>query len=400
MGGQTGLAASGGERVGAVLFREGVPPSSVIVLRREIPVSDDHLLVPGESYEAQLIEGYDLATVRAARDALAGADEGCAPYVQRRLYLTPIGGLETERQSMELDELAAYVEDTVYDTCAEFDLMPRGSSVLLGLSGGVDSTSLLLALDAVRRRRGNDFEIVAATFEDADMRGSPTFSRASLLARELGVQHVVIPAARAEEVFGLTGPLDEVLPALMETEYAHVTMYADHHITRRLLEVETDARGIDRIALGLHTSDLVAGLINGFMTGYASGSLPSRTVGHHVYVYPLAFLAKRALHLYHLQRRGHLASHTEPNGWERHPTDRNFYYWLADALQELWPGHEQLLLAGQETRVRGLTQLVYVTCTNCGASLLQQPFSAVEDGECDVCQALRAAGLTRSEAVT
>lgn len=398
MGGRTALAASEGERVGAVLFREGVPPSSVIVLRGKAPVSDDHLLVSGESYEAQLIEGYDLATIRAARGALAGVD-GDAPYVQRRLYLTPTGGLETERQPMDMDELAAYVEEIVYDTCAQFDLLPRGSSALLGLSGGVDSSSLLLALDAVRRRRGNDFEIVAATFEDADMRGSPTFSRARRIAHELGVEHVVIRAERAEEVFGLTGPLDEVLPALMETEYAHVAMYVDHHVTRRLLEVEADERGVDRIALGLHTTDLVAGLLNGFMTGYASGSLPSRTVGDRVYVYPLAFLAKRALHLYHLQRRGHLASHTEPNGWERHPTDRNYYYWLADALQELWPGHEHLLLAGQESRARGLAQLVYVTCTNCGASLLQQPFSAVEDGECDVCQALRAVGLIRSETV-
>jgi tRNA(Ile)-lysidine synthase TilS/MesJ len=388
-----------GEPVRAVLAREYVPPSSVVVLRDATPVADNHRLAAGESYEAQLIEGYEVGAIRAALAAIAGGPDD-APYLKRRLSLSATGAVESEAVPMELEDVARHVEETVEDTCAEFDLLPPSSSVLVGLSGGVDSTCLLLALDSLRRQRGRDFKIVAATFEDADAAESPSFDRASSIARELDVEHVIVPASRAQDVFGLTARLDEVLPRLMHTAHAHVAMYADHHVTRRLLEVEADARGISRIALGLHTTDIVAGLLNGFMTGYASGNLPSRPVGDYVYVYPLAFVSKRELHLYHLHRRGHLAAHTEPNPWERNPTDRSFYYWLADALQELWPGHEHLLITGQATRARGLSQLAFTRCPNCGGAQLQQSFTVVRDGECDICRALRAEGFIPTEVQT
>lgn len=385
------LSARDGETVREVLSRANVPPVSVIVLSDGQVVSDDHRLEPARDYAAALIEGYDIATIRDALNQLA-TSPGDEPYVARRLSLGVDGSLNATAQPLELDAVADRVEQRVTDTCDDFGLLPRGASVLIGLSGGVDSSALLIALDAARRQRP-DIRIVAASFEDADSAHSPAFARAASLAARHGVEHVVVPGSRARDVFHLSAPLETVLPGLMSTADAHHAMYVDHHTTRRVLEVEAERQGIDRIALGLHATDLIAGLINGFMTGYVSGNLPERAVGDFVYIYPLAFISKRELHLYHLARTGRLATHTPPNDWERHPADRSFYYWFADHLQDVWPGMEVLLLAAQGSRARSLTRLTFTTCTNCGGAQLQQPFHPVEDGACDVCRILDAAGF-------
>ena len=99
----------------------------------------------------------------------------------------------------------------------------------------------------------------------------------------------------------------------METTDAHQVMYIDHHTTRRTLEVFAESHKSHKIALGLHTTDLLGGLLNAHVTGYQTGSIPSRHLGNVEYIYPLAFISKKELHLYHLFRTGKWALHTPPN---------------------------------------------------------------------------------------
>jgi hypothetical protein len=179
----------------------------------------------------------------------------------------------------------------------------------------------------------------------------------------------------------------------MNTPFAHHVMYIDHHTTRRTLEVFAEQGGLNRIALGLHTTDLIAGLLNGWMTGYSIANLPVRELGGLTYIYPLAFLSKRELHLYHLHCTGDLARHAYPNPWETDPMDRNFYYYLADHLQALWPGLETMLFTAHNWRLRRQPSLRYEQCQNCGAAILQQPFTTAKAEECDVCTVLRRAGF-------
>lgn len=174
----------------------------------------------------------------------------------------------------------------------------------------------------------------------------------------------------------------------METKATHHVMYIDHHTTRRALEVLAGRNGLNVIALGLHTTDLVAGLLNGWLTGYSIAGIPSRKVGDVTYAYPLAFVHKRELHLNHLRAVGKLARHSQPNPWERNPLDRNFYYYLADQLQAHWPGIETLLFTGHAVRLRsGQPTPRYERCRNCGAAVLHQPFTPVNSEDCDVCHA-------------
>jgi tRNA(Ile)-lysidine synthase TilS/MesJ len=381
-----------GDRVETILLRHHVPPSSVLVMRDGQPVSDSHLLEDQAGYTAHLIEGYDLRTIRAVLSRLqSDPDAAAAAYAVRRIGFSTAGELETESVGLSLEETAAYVEQKIADTCREFELIREGDRVVIGLSGGVDSSSLLLALDAVRPHLPS-FRLIAATFEDFDREHSRTFEHAVDLAGRLGVEHHVVPAQIAQEVFRLRLPLREILPGLMRTSSAHHVMYVDHHTTRRALEVFAERSSFNRIALGLHVTDLLAGLLNGWATGYHVGSLPVRPIGDVEYVYPLAFVTKRELHLYHLHRTGELARHSFPNPWEINPKDRNFYYYLADLMQSYWPGLETMLIPAHNWRVRREPPLRYEECENCGSTLLHQPFSSISSAECDACTLLRSAG--------
>jgi tRNA(Ile)-lysidine synthase TilS/MesJ len=188
-----------------------------------------------------------------------------------------------------------------------------------------------------------------------------------------------------------------VLPALMDTPDAQHTMYVDSHTTRRALEIVAEQRGIACVALGLHTSDLVAGLLNGFMTGYPSGSLPKRACGELTFIYPLAFLQKKELHLYYSEKTGGFAGHARPNTWEHDPADRNFYYYLADVLQDEWPGLELMLLTAQERASRIAGPMPWSQCANCGSAYPQIPLTSVVGDECDVCRVLRRAGFLTAQ---
>jgi hypothetical protein len=220
-----------------------------------------------------------------------------------------------------------------------------------------------------------------------------TYEQARRVAEVAQVEHVIAPAELADTVFNLDRPLKTVLPALMDTSDAHHAMYVDSYTTRRALEVVAEQRDIACVALGLHASDLVAGLLNGFMTGYPNGSLPKRVSGVLTFIYPLAFLQKKELHLYYFEKTGSFARHTQPNMWEHDPVDRNFYYYLADALQDEWPGLELMLVTAQERASRMAGPMPWSKCANCGSAYPQIPLTSIVSNECDVCRVLRRAGF-------
>jgi tRNA(Ile)-lysidine synthase TilS/MesJ len=385
-GGLHSLIAQPGDTVAAALMRNSIPPPSVVTYcGEELIVPDDHVLDPANTYVARLIEGYDITGIRRLQESR----DSSAAYVHRRLSIAPTGALTLERTPLDLPSAAAHVESVVHETLGEFALLGSGDKVVLGLSGGVDSGSLLMLLAAYRDAAGlADLDIHAATFQDFDSKWSETFDFAARLADKHNVEHDVVPAEYAERVFHLNRPMAQILMYLMETEDAHFAMYADHHSTRRVLEVYADERRTNKIALGLHTTDLLAGLLNSYTTGFDVGPAPQRTVGPYTYVLPLAFVPKRELHLYYTHKTGHTPKQTVPNQWEFNPGDRNFFYYLADQIQWVWPGIETWMFTAHARSAADRSER-YRVCENCGGSVVQQPvLTDAWPGVCDVCEIL------------
>lgn len=377
-----------GETVSQCLLYHFIPPASVLVTCQGVPVADTHYIDEELDYEVSLIEGYDIRSIRNLLSSAPHTEN--AVYLKQRLLFSETGKLELEQQPFTEADLAEFVERTVEETLSQFDLIQPDETITIGLSGGVDSSSLLVLLAYFQQQQRFRFSLVAATFDDFDSKRSPTFEHAHQLAERWGIAHHIVPATLAQSIFHLKRPVNQVLLSLMETADAHQVMYIDHHTTRRTLEVFANSCGSHKIALGLHITDLLGGLLNAQATGYQVGMIPRRHLNNVEYIYPLAFVAKKELHLYHRLRTGKLALHTPPNQWELNPKDRNFYYYMADFLQTIWPGIEAWMFTGHNYLARTKQPVPALeTCGNCGASIALQEDTIWEPGSfCDVCNLL------------
>ena len=372
-----------GETLESVLARHHIPVPSVITTRGDEPIAENAVIDPAAQYDVRLIEGYDIGGILSD---VFPPQPGEAAYVKRRVTFGADGSLIAEHVPMSCAEVASMVEDSMRFTLGNYGLVEKGDVVLVGLSGGVDSSALLICLNKLSKELG--FHVVAATFEDFDSPSSPAFANAQRLAASLGVRHELIGAGTIEEAFRLNRPLRQILPELMGTKYACFAMYADHHTTRRALELFSERIGANRIALGLHTTDLMAGLLNSYTTGYETADIFKREVGPYTYIYPLMYIPKKELHLYYYQHAHRFAVHTYPNAWELNPRDRNYYYYLADQLQAFFPGMENYLYEAHAWQLRYHRELRFTRCENCGSHILQQDYAPVNSNLCDVCRML------------
>lgn len=381
LGNKKEIEAKQGESINEVLLRNYIPANSVLILADDYPISEDSIVQPEINYQVKLIEGYDINAI--LDNFKHQTPESYGNYKKRRLSLNLDGSINLDSQYFDLKMVKKYVTDTILDTFNEFDLADESSNILIGLSGGVDSSSLLFALKDIQENF--NFKITAATFEDFDSDKSPTFNNAKNLADKLNVPYHLIPSSIINEVFNINKPLNIVLKELMSTKDAHFVMYIDHHTTRRALEVFAENNGITDIALGLHTTDLVAGLVNSYLTGYYISNIPKRKVGNVNYIYPLSYITKKELHLYYYSITQKFAEHSSPNEWELNPRDRNFYYYLADQLQTYFPGIELSLFEAHNQKNLKNKFPEFTECENCGSHILQQNFERVNPEYCDVC---------------
>jgi hypothetical protein len=157
-GGLHALIQGPGDTVAVTLLRNAIPPASVLTFCDEsVIVADDHIVDPARSYVAKLIEGYDITGIRRLFDSL----DSSKPYVRRRLGLAADGRLSMERAALDVPGVADHVESTVWETIEQFRLVEPTDSVVLGLSGGVDSGSLLMLLAAYRDASAPNLKIQA-----------------------------------------------------------------------------------------------------------------------------------------------------------------------------------------------------------------------------------------------
>ena len=195
------IEAQPGETIVQVLLSNFIPPASVLVTCEGVSIADTQRVEAESNYEASLIEGYDIGAIRRVLSYLPDRRE--AVYLKRHLLFSSSGSLELEQQHLSNAELASLVERTVEETVSQFDLIQPSETITIGLSGGVDSSSLLMLLASLRQRRSSEFSLVAATFDDFDSKRSSTFEHARQLAAQLGVEHHIVPAALAQSTFHL-----------------------------------------------------------------------------------------------------------------------------------------------------------------------------------------------------
>jgi tRNA 2-thiocytidine biosynthesis protein TtcA len=163
---------------------------------------------------------------------------------------------------------------------ADFDLISASDRILVALSGGKDSYTLLMLLEAMRRRAPVDFGLVAVHLDQGQPGHNPAPLRAWL--SENGFEHRIV----REDTYSIvkeTVP-DGKNPCSMCARLRRAVLY---RVAREL--------GCTKVALGHHRDDaLETLLLNLFFAGKLA-SMPARLTsddGRQVVIRPLIYCAE------------------------------------------------------------------------------------------------------------
>lgn len=182
-----------------------------------------------------------------------------------------------------VDALEERIRKTMVGTIAEHDLLEKHDRVLVAVSGGKDSTILLLMLDAIRRRAPFPFEIEPVLLDQKQ----PGFD---------AKRYSDWLAARG---FALT-ILEQDTYSIVVSRTAPGKSYCGlcSRLRRGALYSYAADEGFTKIALGHHREDLNETLLLNLFFSGVLGSMPARLEsddGRNVVIRPMAEVAEADL---------------------------------------------------------------------------------------------------------
>ncbi len=174
--------------------------------------------------------------------------------------------------------LEASIAKKATQAICDFNLIENGDRILVGLSGGKDSWTLLQVLHELRRRAKITFSIVAATIDS----GYEGF-RAGEIAEAC--------AARGWEHGIIRTSIGEVIDDVLDADETPCSLCG--RLRRGVLHRAASERGAGKIALGHHADDCIETLLLNLLFQGTLKAMPARlvsTCAAHVVIRPLVYV--------------------------------------------------------------------------------------------------------------
>lgn len=335
-----------GERVIDLLRRTGVPWSGVSIYK-----------IPQGGGAARLEPCLDLLPdeIGECSELLVYLNRNVNPFLFALNPLTvvqaePAGGAAAEYvyqdyrdsgpasaylKKLSAEECRAVVRDKVAAVIGEH--VPRGSRLVVGVSGGGDSNALLDALAALAGEGPEVHPLIIKGIPEWDF----GVDRARSLCADFGFDLTVVEEAEVKELLGV--PQSRGLAAAFEQAFPGDDFeFLGTLLVRLALFKRARELGTSHVCTGLNLEDVLCENLFRLSSGARPASAPARQIGDMQLIFPLWLCPKRIID-------GCFPRHSLANYDERYPclsTGRNLYYSIVYGLQSGFPAFAEQLARG------------------------------------------------------
>ena len=195
----------------------------------------------------------------------------------------PISEAAESRHSNTFLRLRKKIERSVGEAIADFNMIEEGDVVMVCMSGGKDSYSLLSALMALRSRAPVSFRLIAMNL-DQKQPGFPEHILPDYFA-SIGVEYRIV----TEDTYSI---VKDKIPE------GKTTCSLCSRLRRGIIYRTARELGATKIALGHHRDDIIETLFLNMFFGGRIKAMPPKLLsddGQHMVIRPLAYCAERDL---------------------------------------------------------------------------------------------------------
>ncbi|CAM3451369.1 tRNA 2-thiocytidine(32) synthetase TtcA [Legionella longbeachae] len=169
---------------------------------------------------------------------------------------------------------------------ADFNMIQRGDRVMVCLSGGKDSFTLLTILNQLRRRSGNKFELFSFTLDQAQPGWNDSALRQWL--KERSIPHEI-----------LTRDTYSIVKEKIPEGKTYCSLCS--RLRRGIIYRYAEENGFNKIALGHHRDDLVRTLMMSIFYNGDIRSMPPKLLSDnkkHIVIRPLCYVQENDIITY------------------------------------------------------------------------------------------------------
>ncbi|AUH73954.1 tRNA 2-thiocytidine(32) synthetase TtcA [Legionella sainthelensi] len=169
---------------------------------------------------------------------------------------------------------------------ADFNMIQRGDRVMVCLSGGKDSFTLLTILNQLRRRSGNKFELFSFTLDQAQPGWNDSALRQWL--KERSIPHEI-----------LTRDTYSIVKEKIPEGKTYCSLCS--RLRRGIIYRYAEENGFNKIALGHHRDDLVRTLMMSIFYNGDIRSMPPKLLSDnkkHIVIRPLCYVQEKDIITY------------------------------------------------------------------------------------------------------